>query len=343
MQSLIVTPSEVFTKPREDLITTLLGGWLMIGLLIDGWAHRANAGIETFFTPWHAAFYSGFIAVALWVAFLTRRIRPGFAIPGIPVGYRLGIAGIVVFGVGAVADLIWHSVFGIEVSINALVSPTHLVLLTGILLILTSPIRSSWHRPTSRQVGWKVAGGAVVAVGLVALLIQFFYMYASGLTTDMLSVPFRFDDDFPVVFGVLEITITNLVVFGSGLVLIRRWDPPAGAFTFLTGLLGVGMQALEGFSNPSDILAALLGGLAADVLVRSLKPSPERPRSIRVWAVTAPMTLWALIVGFRAFNGRLEWPITLWLGVIVMMGLWGLGLSVLAAPPPLPGESNTAI
>jgi hypothetical protein len=343
MQSLIITPREVFTKPREDLITTLLGGWLMIGLLIDGWAHRNNAGIETFFTPWHAAFYSGFVAVALWVVFLTRRIRPGFATPGIPAGYRLGIAGIIVFGIGAVADLIWHSVFGIEVSIDALVSPTHLVLLTGILLILTSPVRSSWHRPTSRQVGWNVAGGAVVAVGLVVLLIQFFYMYASGLTTDMLSAPYRLDDDFPVVFGILEITITNLAIIGSGLVLIRRWDPPAGTFTFITGLLAVGMQALEGFPDPSDIVAALLGGLAADVLVRTMKPSPERPWSIRVWAATAPMMLWALVVGFRALNGQLEWPITLWLGVIVMMGLWGLGLSVLTSPPPLPGESNTAI
>jgi hypothetical protein len=55
------------------------------------------------------------------------------------------------------------------------------------------------------------------------------------------------------------------------------------------------------------------------------------------------MMLWALVVGFRALNGQLEWPITLWLGVIVMMGLWGLGLSVLTYPPPLPVESNTAI
>lgn len=342
MQSLTRTPSEVFTKPRDDLVTALLGGWLMIGLLIDGWAHRNNAGIENFFTPWHAAFYSGFIAVAGWIVYLTRRPRSGFVTAGVPVGYGLGIAGIAVFALGGIGDMIWHSLFGIEVSIDALVSPTHLVLLTGILLILTSPVRSAWHRPTAREVGWKLAGPAVVAVGLVTLLIQFFYMYASGLTTDSLSVPYRLGDDFPVIFGILEITITNLLFVGSGLVLIRRWRPPAGTFTFIGGLLGIGMQALVGFEDSFDVLPALLGGAVADLLIQTIGPTPLQPRSFRLWAVTAPMGLWTVVVAQRAVIGELAWPITLWLGVIVMMGLWGLGLSVLIAPPPLPSASRSA-
>lgn len=313
----------------------------MIGLLIDGWAHRNNAGIETFFTPWHAAFYSGFVAVAAWIAFLTRRPRSGFVGSGIPVGYRLGITGIVVFALGGIADMIWHSIFGIEVSVDALVSPTHLVLLTGILLVLTSPVRSSWHRPTAREVGWNLAGPAVVAVGLVTLLVQFFYMYASGLTTDTLSAPYRLDDDFSVVFGILEITITNLLFVGSGLLLIRRWRPPPGTFTFIAGLLGAGMQAVVGFEAPADVLPALLGGAVADFLIITIDPSPRQPRSLRLWAVTAPMGLWAMVVAQRALIGELAWPVTLWLGVIVMMGLWGLGLSVLAAPPPLPSAISS--
>lgn len=341
VQSLTRAPIEAFTKPREDLITALLGGWLMIGLLIDGWAHRNNTGIETFFTPWHAVFYSGFVAVALWITYLIRRPATGSIQGAVPAGYQLGVVGIIAFGIGGLADMVWHSMFGIEVSIDALVSPTHLVLLTGILLILTSPIRSSWHRPTLRAIGWKLAGPAVIATGLVTLLIQFFYMYASGLTTETLASPFRLDDDFPIVFGILEITITNLLFVGSGLILIRRWDPPPGTFTFIAGLLAVGMQALVGFTEPADVAAALVGGLSVDLITRLINPNPSQARPFRLWAITAPMALWAVVVASRALKGELAWPATLWVGVIVMMGLWGLGLSVLSTPPPVHSESKT--
>ena len=40
---------------------------------------------------------------------------------------------------GAIGDMFWHIIFGIEVSIDALLSPTHLLLLIGALLILSGP------------------------------------------------------------------------------------------------------------------------------------------------------------------------------------------------------------
>jgi hypothetical protein len=337
VQSLIKTPTEAVTVPREDFITTAFGSWLMIGLLIDGWAHRTNAGLETFFTPWHAAFYSGFIAVAAWIIFLSTRKRMGMA-TGVPVGYRLGIVGLVVFAVGGVTDMVWHLLFGVESSIDALISPTHLLLLTGGFLIGTSPIRSCWHRPIGRDVGWKLAGPAVLATGLITLLAQFFYMYASGLSTEAFAVPYSLENEFPIAYGLQAVTITNVLLFGSALVLIRRWDPPIGTFTLFGSLLGIGMQALDGFSQPLDIVPAVVGGVLADVLAQRLNPNPARPRSVRTWAVTAPMALWASVVLYRAIRGEMAWPVTIWLGLIVLMGLWGLGLSVLAVSPALAGE-----
>jgi hypothetical protein len=338
MDSLTRAPAEVFTKPRDDLVTTLLGGWLMIGLLVDGWAHRNNAGVESFFTPWHAAFYSGFIAAAAWIVYLVRRPRSGFVMAGVPVGYRLGLIGIGVFGLGGLGDMLWHSFFGIEVSIDALVSPTHLVLLAGILLILTSPVRSSWHRPTARLAGWKLLLAPILAVGLVILLCQFFYMYASGFTTDALSEPYNSGDDFAVAIGMLELTITNLLIMGGGLLLIRRWRPPAGTFTLLAGLLAAGMQAVIGFERPLDIVAALAGGALMDAMVTWFEPDPANPRSLRLWGLAAPMGLWAAVIAGRSIFDVMAWPITLWLGAIVMMGLWGFGLAVLVTPAAAPGS-----
>ena len=115
-----------WTTIKEDLVTSVLALWLIAGLFVDGWAHRNLDGLETFFTPWHALFYSGFAATAacgwsIWSG-STRRV---------PVGYRSGIIGVGIFALGGVGDLIWHSVFGIEVSLDALLSPTHLAVADG--------------------------------------------------------------------------------------------------------------------------------------------------------------------------------------------------------------------
>src|SRR5437588_240720 len=46
-----------------DRAATALGGWLIGGVYLDGWAHRHRANLETFFTPWHAVLYAGFLAL----------------------------------------------------------------------------------------------------------------------------------------------------------------------------------------------------------------------------------------------------------------------------------------
>ena len=121
----------------------------MIGLFVDGWAHNNLDQIETFFTPWHALFYSGFTATALWIASLVARQRSAGRTwrEAIPRGYGGAVVGVIVFGIGGVGDWLWHTIFGIEVSIDALLSPTHLVLLTGMLLIFSGPLRSAWADP----------------------------------------------------------------------------------------------------------------------------------------------------------------------------------------------------
>lgn len=49
---------------RTNLVTVLLGLWFTVGLFFDAWAHNNEAHLETFFTPWHAVYYSGFAATA---------------------------------------------------------------------------------------------------------------------------------------------------------------------------------------------------------------------------------------------------------------------------------------
>ena len=267
--------TERWATIKEDLVTSVLALWLIAGLFVDGWAHRNLSSLETFFTPWHALFYSGFTVTALWMAYLVRRHS------GVPVGYRIGIVGVGVFALGGIGDLIWHGVFGIEASLDALLSPTHLLLLTGILLILTSPIRSSWHRPTPRATPWGQILPALLSTTLVIALLQFFFLYASGWTSELPGVPFQpNDDEFLAAYGVLEVLISTAIMFGGILVLLKRYRPPPGSFILVFGVVGVLMSALDEFFWPWQMLQMVAIGGVADFLAARIDPDPADPQSL---------------------------------------------------------------
>lgn len=70
--------------PAQNFATIAFAWWLTTGIFVDGWAHnRFGESLETFFTPWHALFYSGFLAVAAWTLWLASR------------GWRAGRRGLV--------------------------------------------------------------------------------------------------------------------------------------------------------------------------------------------------------------------------------------------------------
>jgi hypothetical protein len=54
----------------KHLITMLMGTWLIVGVFIDGFAHN-HGEVESFFTPWHAILYSGYVACAVWIFILS--------------------------------------------------------------------------------------------------------------------------------------------------------------------------------------------------------------------------------------------------------------------------------
>lgn len=136
--------SRSVARPGQDAVTALLGAWLIGALFADGWAHLHAPELESFFTAWHLGLYSAFAALTGWFAWLGRSLRAGRF--ELPIGYSLGALGAAVFAVGGVADLAWHQAFGIEAGIDALVSPSHLILFAGGMLILTCPLRSAWAR-----------------------------------------------------------------------------------------------------------------------------------------------------------------------------------------------------
>lgn len=330
----------------------LFGAWLVIGIFVDGWAHN-NDKPESFFTPWHGLFYSGFTVCAAWMCWQVLRNQRGGArgLAAVPVGYGLGLLGVAIFAGGGVGDLAWHSVFGIEVDLEALLSPSHLVLFVGGLLVITSPLRAAWARPSTSSPTFGQLLPALLSTTLTTALVAFFLMsYSPWLTNAAQHEPYlfiqeqldpRFGDwlvEEVQLEGLAAILLTTLVVMVPALLLLRRWRLPFGSLTLLFGSVATLSAAIESFDTGWTFLAGVIGGLAADLLVRRLNPSPRRPWAVRLFAFAAPVCVWLCYFALLGLEFSVGWSVELWAGVTVLAGLASVGASFVTAPPALPPE-----
>jgi hypothetical protein len=331
-------------RPRagwgDDLAAALLGTWVVGGLFLDGWAHVNQPGLETFFSPWHGVFYLGFVVSTVVLARLVaRHQRGGFDPALVPAGYGLGLVGVAMFMAGGVADGVWHTLFGVEIGVAALLSPSHLLLLGGGLLMVTSPVRSAWSSPDLPASAPALALlPALWATALFTAVVLFFFQYLSAFVTRAPSVAAADGPEglLTTIVGVASVLVTNLIVLAPVLLLARRWRLPFGTVTLLATMGAVGLTSLREFVLGNLVWAMLAGGLATDLLIARLRPGPDRPGAFRLVATLAPLLLWGAWMAVYATSYGIAWPPELWAGVLGMASLTGLGLSVLTLPPAVP-------
>lgn len=353
-------PAAEIARPRVswrgDLMTVGLAAWLMVGLFVDGWAHTNLTQLETFFTPWHALFYSGFTATAAWVMWqVVRNSRSGAQGPAaIPVGYGLGVVGIGIFLVGGIGDFTWHSIFGIEQNIDALLSPTHLVLATGIMLIMTSPLRAAWASPEPGRPGLTRLLPVVLSLALATALVAFFLMYASMFRNSSSSLSaadfisywahhgvggrgflHSTVEDIQVV-GMVSVLVTSIVLVAPVLLMLRRWRLPFGTVTLMYTLPALLLTAIDEFELAFLVLAAFAAGVIGDILVKALRPSSSRAGACRITAALLALPLTGLYFLAIELKWGIGWPAELWTGITLLSGIATFGLAVLMWPPSLP-------
>jgi hypothetical protein len=347
---------------RTNLVTTLLGTWFTVGLFLDAWAHNNVPELETFFTPWHAVFYSGFVATAAWIAWTVKdAVRGGWrgvsAFRAMPAGYGAAAVALVSFGVFAVGDMTWHGVFGVEQDINILFSPTHLGLITSMIVIVTTPMRAAWaDRDLPAAPGLRPLLPAVLSLALattqVLLLLQYVnaLVYSSGSVVIALSAG---DQGWTAGF-VSALAVTTLVIGAPLLTVARRWLPPFGTATILYALLGGLSGAITGFRDVPMLIAFVAAGVGVDLLVRGLRPAPSRLWRYRLFAALSPLLTWTVYIVTAYYTsppiaprfGSVEHPegvVELWTGVPVVQAALGLLLAVLLVPvhrpdPPPRGQ-----
>lgn len=324
---------------HDERAIAFFGSWMVIGLFLDGWAHQARKP-ETFFSPWHFILYSGFGAAVAYFTFRERILKKRAE------GDRLTIAGLVVFIVGAVGDGIWHSIFGIEVDIEALLSPTHLALMIGGLMMLGIAYRKQSHqRPREERADYSL----VVTTTLCAAVTMFFTQYFNVFAFRGLWPVPRGGEDLYEIYPIACVFVMNAIMLGLTFLLVRDWKTPRWTFTFVFGALAAGMVLLHGRRGPMlNIVAAALGGFVTDLLVMRLRPSRERVRAARVFSALVPLALWSLWFASIQLQEGLRWAAELWTGTIMLSVLEGVALGLLAfpyrsseTPPPAEAAEQT--
>jgi hypothetical protein len=321
------TPVRHVATPTEDLVTALLGSLIILGAAIDGWAHSnilSSVQADGFFTPWHGLLYSAFAATAAWTFFLAYRRReasPRWWVDGWPVGYRVGAAGVGLFLLAGLMDMVWHTVFGVEITIDALLSPSHLLLSIGSIMLLTSPTRSWWH--TGGR-GRRAAAG-IFALGLGTTSASVFLSYVSYFDHVNAVLPYDGVIDSPrystAVIGVVGYLVTTMAMVVPLLLVLQRRAAAPGLATALVACVGTFPLITSEFPalHTAGVIAAVAAAALVDLVlvrvdaVRGLAAYGRLPLAAALFAVLVTS---AHLLAAHLVDG-IRWPAELWTGSIV--------------------------
>jgi hypothetical protein len=312
-----------------DYVMLALGIWSMTGVVLDIQKHKEgfNFAEEGFLTPEHAMFYTGFLGVfvVLLSATYLRRVRGRRSwYDAIPPGYEVGVVGIVLFSLGGPGDALWHSLYGAEGGIEALVSPTHLLLAIGGAMMISSPIRAAWRRRMSST--WRSFLPLVFSVGGFLIFPSSFTLYAHPFVVDAGTE----SGEAAIAIGLGAFIVQASILVAVLVPLVRRFDLPTGSFSVIFGIVGLSMAALSGTALAA--LPYLAAGLVADGFgLWMAHPSPSTTR-LRLFGATVPVVWAATYVGIVMTEFTLEWTVHVWTGAIVLSGLAGLALTYVAVP-----------
>lgn len=328
-------PSPVF-----DRVYVAISLFFTAGLFLDGYAHNHLLdSIESFFTPWHAVFYAGYFANVAWLglAFL-RGYRPGLPWrQAVAPGYDLSLIGAAVFFAGGLGDLIWHTLFGIEVGVEALLSPTHLTLALGGTLMGAGPLRAAWLRRGDRA-PWAALLSAAIVLSGFTFMTQFAQPTYNPWATASVAQARESSSAFMMESaGIAGLILQAALFAGLGLYLLRRWRLPFGAFTVILGLNSFAMAWMH--FEFRQVPALLLAGLGADLLYRAWQPGPERRGPAHAFAFALTALIAAAQYAAFFLTDQVWWSVHLWAGSIVISGFVGWLLSLVAFPRGV--ESNS--
>jgi hypothetical protein len=334
--------------PFEDLVTTLLGTCFVGGLLSDAWAHtNIIKTLDSFFTPWHALLYSGFAATAAWTFWLGFRRRSGVSRwwrNAWPAGYALGALGGALFLVAGFGDMVWHIIFGIEKTLDAALSPTHLLLAFGGTLLVTSPLRSWW----ADRSGPRRAATGIVSLALGVIIAHVLVAFGTALTslapTEVYDRVMNSPSHIDAAYGMTRYLVTT-VIFGIPVLLVYRRRATFGTATAVVGAVALFEMVQNEAPKTLTVAAfgAVLGALATDLILVRLDAvrGPDALLRLPIAGAVFAALVWSGHLIGMALADHVRWQIELWAGAVVLTAIVGALLGGLAERPAVGARART--
>ena len=329
-----------------DYAVGVCGVWIAAGFILDAWAH-GHVPIESFFTPYHAVFYTGMLALVLAIAvFLARKRNEGYEWPNaFPRTYRLALLGVPIFVLGGVGDMAWHRMLGLEEGVDALLSPTHQILGLGMFFLASGPIRSVL---ADRAYSTTLVRQLPLALGLATwlLLAHFGTAYAFDPGAGRPNAPPSISPFAPtyltalsigyykIATGVLIVIFQSTLITGFVLWLVSRIHPRLGMVTIF--LLIGNVPAAAAFTNQSPLLAvaiaqSLLTGVFADLFIARYDPHPPPGKAalFQTFAIAVPLAYIGVYLLATLLSEHVWWDWNVALGSWIWSGVCGFALSLL--------------
>ena len=325
---------ELNRSARSETVYVGLATLIVVGGYVDAWAHRHLASnLETFFTPWHGLLYGAALATGAWLGLeiLAARRTLGSWRVAIPTGYELAVVGFGLAAIGGAGDLVWHMMFGIEASVDALLSPTHLLLATGFLLVITAPARAWLVRPDRDG---PIPPAAILAVALGVADLAFITQFLNPLTDYWPA----YDPDPGLTIGIAAILVQSAIL-GGGIVVLRSLGRPrTGALALV--VVGPALLAAGAGDTWLAVPAALAGAVVGELFVAS-RGGDVAPGRLG-WLIGLVLAvLWSAYEAILAVVYGLTWSAHAIGGAVILGSVtgWLVGFvasigAAAAVPPP---------
>jgi hypothetical protein len=360
---------------REDLIGMAIAFWPITALFFDGRNHNNKTGQESFFSLAHIVLYTGMSVFAVYLGLVlakyqaragARPLRGMVDLKAIPVGYGVSLIGLCLLGIAGPWDLLWHSLYGFEINVEAIVSPPHLALFFGGLLVSSTGIRSMWAKRDLAP-DFRTFLPALMSGILFTGILTFITMYTSALMTNVGPTSAFVDDVkqnfhdvisnqtvglteglrgygdnlFPyhyytVSHALAAMVITTLVLLGPTLLMLRRWRVPFPAFTVMYLAIGLLNYVMTEYRDAWLLIPLVIAGLTVDLLQRALAPGSGRRLTLGGIRLVGPVTaaaLWFSYYAVMAIHLGIGWKPPTWVGANVLGVMAGFGVAFLVAPP----------
>jgi hypothetical protein len=305
--------------------------WYVVGIYVDGYFHVHDPSLESFFTPWHAILYSGYALTTLILLAWTIWNRQKTFRTSIPAGHGLSLIGAFVFLLGGVGDMVWHIVFGVEADIDALLSPTHLMLALGAALVFSGGARHFWATKQNTGSFWK-AIPLIFSLAFTFATVTFMTQFAHYTDPDFTGMT---APEGPLLFYRQAVPLLGIVFFSALLVGtisagLRRGRLPFGSVTVILTTVVTGMSVMR--SGTEVIPAAIFAGFLGDLLVWRADRTVTSALPIRLLSILLPATYTLLMLATLTHTQGVWMSVHMWTGAVVFSGFAGYLTGLVAWP-----------